>query len=53
MENHHLKPEIKTLLNNQLQFLDGLECFSEGKPLQANDLSKDVEESKKDYILHS
>ena len=48
---HHLKPEIKTLLNNQLQFLDGLEQLSEGKPLQVNDSF--IEESSKDYILHS
>ena len=50
---YHLKPEIKTLLNNQLQFLDGLEQLSEGKPLQVNDSFEDVEESSKDNILHS
>ena len=50
---YHLKPEIKMLLNNQLQFLDGLEWHSEGKPLQVNDSFEDVEESSKDYILHS
>ena len=50
---YHLKPEIKTLLNNQLQFLDGLEHLSKGMPLQANDSFEDIEESSKDYILHS
>ena len=50
---YHLKPEIKMLLNNELQFLDGLEHLSEGKPLQANGSFEDVEESSKDYILHS
>ena len=50
---YHLKPEIKTLLNNQLGFLDGLEKLSEGKPLQVNGSFEDVEESSKDYILHS
>ena len=50
---YHLEPEIKMLLNNQLQFLDSLEQLSEGKPLQVNDSFEDVEESSKDYILHS
>ena len=50
---YHLKPEIKMLLNNQFQFLDGLEWLSEGKPLQVDDSFEDVEESSKNYILHS
>ena len=44
---YHLKPENKMLLNNQLQFLDGLEQLSEGKPLQVNDSFEDVEKAAK------
>ena len=40
-------------VENWVQFLDHLERLSEGKPLQVNDSFEDIEESSKDYILHS
>ena len=43
---------VKTMLNKQLHFLDGLECLSEGKSLQVKDCMEEVD-GDKNYTLHS